>query len=85
MSLFAGFPKDQTALGLDGNLIHYNQIRVMGAFGCTPRQYRLAQELLSAKRIDGEKVITHRISLEEINEGFNLMMKGKALKVVITL
>lgn len=55
MSLFAGFPKDQTALGLDGNLIHYNQIRVMGAFGCTPRQYRLAQELLSAKRIDGEK------------------------------
>ncbi len=55
VSLFAGFPKDQTALGLDGNLIHYNQIRVMGAFGCTPRQYRLAQELLSAKRIDGEK------------------------------
>lgn len=84
VSLFAGFPKDQTALGLDGNLIHYKQIRVMGAFGSTPKQYRLAQELLSTKKIDGEKLITHRISLEEINEGFKLMMEGKALKVVIT-
>jgi L-iditol 2-dehydrogenase len=83
--LFAGFPKEAPQLGIDGNLIHYNQIRVVGSFGCTPRQYRLAQQLLSTKKIDGEILITHKISIEQINEGFQLMADGKALKVVIQL
>jgi len=81
--LFAGFPKDQTALGLDGNIIHYSQVRVMGSFGCTPRQYRLAQQLLMTGKINGEMVITHRLPLEQINEGFQLMISGEAMKVIV--
>lgn len=83
--LFAGFPRDQTALGLDGNLIHYNQIQVLGAFGCTPRQYRMAEKLLASGKISGQKLITHRLPLEQINEGFNFMMSGEAVKVIIEL
>lgn len=80
---FAGFPKDQTALGIDGNIIHYSQVRVMGSFGCTPRQYRLAQQLLMSGRINGQMLITHRLPLEQINEGFQLMIEGKAMKVIV--
>lgn len=83
VQLFAGFPKDQTALGLDGNIIHYSQVHVVGAFGSTPRQYRLAQQLLMSGRINGEMLITHRMPLEQINEGFRLMMSGEAMKVII--
>jgi len=81
--LFAGFPKEAPQLGLDGNLIHYKQIRVMGSLGSTPRQYQMAEKLLFSKRIDGELLITHRIPLEKINEGFQLMIDGKSLKVII--
>lgn len=80
---FAGFPKDQTALGIDGNIIHYSQVRVMGSFGCTPRQYRLAQRLLMSGKINGNMLITHRMPLERINEGFQLMSEGKAMKVIV--
>lgn len=82
--LFAGFPKDASKLDIDGNLIHYNQLKVTASFGSTPRQFHLAQQMLFDKKIDGNLLITHRLPLERINEGFELMQNGVALKVVIT-
>jgi L-iditol 2-dehydrogenase len=82
--LFAGFPKDEPQLDIDGNLIHYNQLTVTASFGSTPRQFHLAQQLLFDKKIDGSALITHRLPLERINEGFELMQKSEALKVIIT-
>jgi L-iditol 2-dehydrogenase len=82
--LFAGFPKDSPELGIDGNLIHYNQLTVTASYGSTPRQFHLAEQLLFDKKIDGNALITHRLPLEKINEGFKLMQNGEALKVIIT-
>ncbi|WP_250227795.1 alcohol dehydrogenase catalytic domain-containing protein [Anaeropeptidivorans aminofermentans] len=81
--LFAGFPKDAPELGVDGNLIHYNQLNVMGALGSTPRQYQLAEKMLFTNKINGNIMITHRIPLEEINEGFQKMIDGEGVKIVI--
>lgn len=82
--LFAGFPKDAPQLDIDGNLIHYNQLTVTASYGSTPRQFHLAEQLLFDKKIDGSLLITHHLPLENINEGFQLMQKGEALKVIIT-
>lgn len=82
--LFAGFPKDAPQLDIDGNLIHYNQLTVNTSYGSTPRQFHLAQQLLFDKKIDGSALITHRLPLERINEGFRLVRSGEALKVIIT-
>ena len=81
--LFAGFPKDAPQLDVDGNIIHYSQITVTSSYGSTPRQFHMAQEMLFNNRIDGNALITHRIPIEEINEGFQLMQDGDALKVII--
>ncbi|GHU39669.1 alcohol dehydrogenase [Bacilli bacterium] len=82
--LFAGFPKDAPELGLDGNLIHYRQIKVMGSLGSTPLQYQKAIRMLVTGQIDGKAVVTHRIPLSQIvEEGFQRMMDGTGLKVVI--
>lgn len=82
--LFAGFPKDAPQLDIDGNLIHYNQLTVNTSYGSTPRQFHLAEQLLFDKKIDGSALITHRLPLERIDEGFQLVQNGEALKVMIT-
>lgn len=81
--LFAGFPKDAPQLDIDGNLIHYRQLTVTSSYGSTPRQFHLAEQMLFDGKIDGEALITHRLPLEEINEGFKLMQTSDALKVII--
>ena len=82
--LFAGFPKGAPQLDIDGNLIHYHELHITASFGSTPRQFQLAEQLLFDKKIDGEILITHHLPLVKINEGFQLMKDGDALKVMIT-
>lgn len=82
--LFAGFPKDAPQLDIDGNLIHYSQLTITSSYGSTPRQFHLAEQMLFDQKIDGASLITHRLPLERINEGFQLMRDSKALKVMLT-
>jgi len=35
-------------------------------------------------KLDLDQFITHRISLDEVNEGFELMKNGKSIRSVIT-
>lgn len=84
VQLFAGFPKENPILELDGNVIHYNSVSVSTSYGSTPRQFQLAEQLLFDGKIDGASLITHHLPLEEINQGFELMKSGEALKVILT-
>jgi len=36
------------------------------------------------RKIDLTSVITHRISLEKAEEGFQLLMKGEASKIILS-
>lgn len=82
--LFAGFPKDAPQLSLDGNLIHYRQLKVMGSLGSTPLQYQKAIKMLVNGQVDGRAVVTNRIPLSKIvKEGFEKMIDGTAIKVVV--
>ena len=83
VQFFAGFPKDDPALGVDGNLIHYRELHVIGSFGSTPRQFQQAERLLVDELIPAEKIITHRMPLSSINEGFGLMKRGECFKVIL--
>jgi S-(hydroxymethyl)glutathione dehydrogenase/alcohol dehydrogenase len=37
------------------------------------------------KKIDLDSLVTHRLKLEQINEGFELMRKGESIRSVIVL
>lgn len=83
VQFFAGFPKDNPALGIDGNLIHYRELKIIGSFGSTPRQFQQAEQLLVNELIPAEKIITHRLPLSAVNEGFGLMKRGECFKVIL--
>ena len=80
---FAGLPKHDPVSPLDMNQLHYKELAVLGAYGATHRQYRITMDYLARRRDELAGVVTHRLPLERIGEGFEAIRSGAALKVVI--
>ena len=83
LSLFASLPKGESALQLDARLIHYGQIAVVGASDSRPCDIRDALALLEAGKIDVDTIVTHRLPLERVLDGIELMKKRSGLKIAI--
>jgi L-iditol 2-dehydrogenase len=81
--MFAGLPETAPMATLNTNLIHYSELRLIGAKSSTKRQWDQALALLTAGRIDGDKIVDRSVSLDRISDGFDLMKAGKALKVAV--
>jgi L-iditol 2-dehydrogenase len=64
-------------------LIHYNQISITGSFGATPTTLQDAARIVSDKQIDLSKIITHRYSLDNIQEAILATEKYYGLRSVI--
>jgi L-iditol 2-dehydrogenase len=52
-------------------------------YGATPESCREALELIGSGTVRVDDMITHRLSLEEIREGFRVASSGEGLKVII--
>lgn len=83
VSFFGGLPKGKSVIQFDSNLVHYREFSVLGAYGSTPRHNEMALQMIAAGRIDLKGIITHRVKLEEIERGMNLIETGEALKVCV--
>ena len=81
--LFGGLPRNNSYTRLDANVIHYNDLRIIGHFGQDLRHVILSLELIRKGKINAEKLITHVLPLERIFEGFELIKNRMALKVLI--
>ena len=69
--------------GLDLNLVHYRELRLVGAYGCTSSQNRLALRILSEHAASAASLITGRLPLAQIQKGMNLAQMKSQIKVVI--
>lgn len=83
VSFFAGLPHDKPDSLLNANLIHYKQLAVFGANGSGPNQYKKTLRFLESGRVDLRPVVTTELPLEEALLGFQKVMQGEGLKVVV--
>lgn len=84
LGFFSGLVGPENSKNVNLNLIHYKELTVNGAYGCSLRHNRAALELLGTGIIDAGKLITREISIEELREGL-LMVKNQAeLSLVVT-
>jgi L-iditol 2-dehydrogenase len=83
LSIFSSLFKNNPYLHLDGNRIHYRQIKVCGASDSTPFHQRMALELLRKGKINTRALITHRFPLSKILSAFDTAVQGKGLKIII--
>jgi L-iditol 2-dehydrogenase len=83
--LFGGLPKADQLTLMNGNLIHYGEITVIGAFSYHPTYHQQAIEAIGRGLIPADHFITHTFALEHINEAFYAAAGGQALKVMIEI
>jgi len=83
ISFFAGLPKDKPSVEFDSNLLHYRELSVFGAFASHATDYVRALALIASRKVDARKLITKRIPLDDIVEGFETSRSGHGLKVVV--
>lgn len=82
LSLFGGLPKEDAMTTMDGNLIHYKRLRVIGAYSYSAADFAKGYALLDAGKID-TRIITHKLPLERMEDGVRAIQKGEAIKVVL--
>ena len=81
--LFGGLPKTNPMTCLNSNLIHYNEITVVGAFSYPATMHESALQVLAAGKIHTENYIDKIVPLEGIVEGIRSAEAGQAMKVVV--
>lgn len=81
--LFGGVNKNNPMTTLNSNLIHYNEITVVGAFSYPATGLYKAVNLIAEGRISAKKYVTKKVKLNEIPEGIACAEQGKALRVAV--
>lgn len=80
---FGGCPPG-TGIRIDTELLHYGEVKVLGAFHTTPLHFRKALDLISSRTIDVRRLVTRRMKLDEIKEAFQLLSSSKTeIKIAI--
>jgi len=81
--LFASLSQGKHMLNLNSRLIHYNELRIVGASDSTADHVRKAVEFICEGAVPVEKLATHIMGLDGILDAFELMQRGEALRVVL--
>jgi L-iditol 2-dehydrogenase len=80
---FGGVNKNNPMTSLNSNLIHYNELSVVGAFSYPATGLQKSLKFIHEGKISAKKYVTKTVKLGEIPQGISCAEQGKALKVVI--
>jgi len=80
--VFSGLKKGDT-FDADAYAIHYREVSVTGCSGFALSHFQQAYAMIQANPKHYAKLITNRFPLEEGLEAFNLLMQGRAFKIVL--
>jgi len=83
VSWFASLAKGSSEITIDSRVLHYGEIRLVGSSDSRPEHVSKAVRLMSEKKLALEPIITHRVALENILEGLELMKNRQSLKVLV--
>ena len=82
--VFFAVPEPDKTVVFPANDFWRREIRVLTTYYCGPEDIAEALTLIAAGRVEVEDLITHRLPLRDIREGFRLVIEGReAVKVII--
>jgi len=61
------------------------ELEIKGSFCYNNEEFKNAIELVKDKKINTDKLISHRFKLEEINKGIELIKQKKAIKIMLSI
>jgi L-iditol 2-dehydrogenase len=82
--LYFAVPDPTTKIPIPITEFWRNEITIRTSYGAAPRDLEEALQILAQKQVNVEDMITHKLDIQEIAEGFRLVAEaGKSLKVII--
>lgn len=81
--LFFGGCETGSAVRLDTERVHYDELTLRGGFHYTPDSVRRAWELICSGALRLDPLVSHRLPLDELPVAFERMRRLEALKVAI--
>jgi L-iditol 2-dehydrogenase len=82
--LFFAVPDPTTKIPIPITEFWRNETTIRTSYGAAPRDLEEALQILAKKQVNVVDMITHRLDIREIAEGFRLVAEaGKSLKVII--
>lgn len=69
---------------IDLNLVHYKELTMFGAYGCTSAHNKQALSLLASGALNVKKLLSQVISLEEVEKGLKMIKTLSQLSVVVS-
>ena len=87
-AVLIGIPRADAVLSLPATTIPRMERRILGSiYGSTKpeRDFPETLDLFRERRLPLDRLITHRLQLEEAERGFELMHSGDAIRVVLEL
>ncbi|WP_324669098.1 alcohol dehydrogenase catalytic domain-containing protein [Geochorda subterranea] len=84
VTLFGGFAPG-TTVSIDPNRIHYGRVVLVGESGFAPIHFHRAADLLATGHdaLPVERLVTHRFTLDDIGQAFEVAASQQAVKVEI--
>ena len=82
VNVFAGLAGEGWS-EVEANLIHYNELVLTGASDSRRRDYDTALRLIESRRIDAERMVTHRFPLKETEKAIETSAEGEGIKVAV--
>ncbi len=82
--IFTAAAKDACLPVSTNEIFWRNEVSVMSSYAASPRDLKEALRLIAQKKIVVKDMITHRLPLEEIQKGFDLVVRPRdSIKVII--
>ncbi len=85
ISIFSGPKSGNCEEPLDLRSLHYRELGITGAYGCSSRQNRTAVELLISGRIEADWIVTKKTTLTNIQDALSHSSQRRGLKSVICM
>ncbi|OPY31253.1 MAG: putative L-threonine 3-dehydrogenase [Methanomassiliicoccales archaeon PtaU1.Bin124] len=84
ISVFSGPKKGNYEVPWDVRTMHYKEISLVGAYGCSSESDWQAVAILLEKEIDVDWLITERIALDDLESAFARADQRQGMKTVVT-
>jgi len=79
---FGGLPGG-TQVRIDATRVHYDELTIFGIYHLTPPSLERAFQMVCNGLVDAKPLITHEVALKNLEDGLNMMMDGRSVKVAV--
>uniref|UniRef100_A0A7C4B935 Enoyl reductase (ER) domain-containing protein n=1 Tax=Thermofilum pendens TaxID=2269 RepID=A0A7C4B935_THEPE len=83
--VFAGVPAGSVNFTLDPNVVHYDEVALVGSYSYTYAEYKKALVFLRDHQGEVSKIISHKFNLDDFEKAVSMWdNKEKSLKIILT-